>query len=106
MSLSQRRYLLDDEIKRVQGDDNVYFQPPEGYKMTGDPRTLYERDSGDTIFADNVPYRFMERYKLTVMYTDPDCDLAIRFIEHFPLCRMDRHFVSSNMYHDVLVLYW
>lgn len=70
------------------------------------PCIIYERDSGDTDYADNRAYRYTQRYQITVITTDPDCSLPVEILNHFPMCRMDRPFVSENLYHNVLSLYY
>jgi hypothetical protein len=45
---------------------NVYFQPPANVLMKY-PCIIYKRDNARTMFAGNLPYRFKQRYLVTVL---------------------------------------
>lgn len=83
--------------------ENVYFQPPESVKLTY-PCIIYERRTGDTIFADDAPYRFTMCYTITVIDKNPDSELPSQ-VAMFPMCKMDRCFTSDNLNHTVFILY-
>lgn len=83
--------------------DHVYYQPPESVKLVY-PCIIYERRSGDTRFADNLPYTFTMGYTVTVIDKDPDSDIPLQ-VAKLPMCRMDRCFTSDNLNHSVFVLY-
>ena len=82
---------------------NVYFQPPESYKLTY-PCIVYKISTGDTIYADNLPYRFCYRYDITVIDSDPDSELPLK-VAMLPTAKMDRCFTSDNLYHSVFTVY-
>lgn len=106
MNQLTRRQQLDVELKSVIGSAKLYWEPPTNKQLTGDPRVIYERDGTFTRHADNRPYQFMQRYKITIVYTNPDLELPQVIHEHFPLCSYDRDYVSDNLHHSVLVLYY
>lgn len=83
--------------------ENVYYQPPESKKINY-PCIIYERRTGDTLFADDNPYRFSMSYNVTVIDKDPDSDLPEK-VANLPMCRMDRCFTSDNLNHSVFVIY-
>lgn len=83
---------------------NVYFQAPPNTGMSY-PCILYEYSSGDTQFADNEPYIFMKRYKITVIDTNPDSIIPDK-VARIPRCISDRNFTSNNMHHWVFNLYF
>lgn len=81
--------------------DNLYIDPPEGIKMAY-PCILLERDRGDTKFADNSPYIFMQGYSLTVIHRDDEAGLALLVeVRALSRCVVNRHFVTDNLHHDV-----
>lgn len=82
---------------------NVYFQPPESVKLKY-PCIIYERRSGDTSFADDVPYQFTWSYTITVIDPDPDSEIPDK-VAMLPMCRVDRCFTSDNLNHTTFVLY-
>ena len=102
-----RRLSLHRELLTVVGRRpfEVYFQPPTG-TMIEYPCVIYEKDSGDSLYANNHSYRYTQRYQVTVITREPDCTLPEELLRHFQMCRMDRQFVSDNLYHNVLVLYY
>lgn len=84
--------------------DNVYFQPPENIKLTY-PCIVYRRDSANTQFADNRPYRNKKRYQVMVIDQDPDSPIPDK-VADLPLCTFDRHYTAEYLNHDVFNLYF
>ena len=83
---------------------NVYFQPPESIQMKY-PCLIYKRSSADTDYANDMPYMSRIAYEVTIVDSDPDSNLVDILMTAFPLSRFNRHYVSSNLNHDVIVLY-
>lgn len=92
--------LLED----VLGSSNVYFQPPNGYKLSY-PCIVYNREKIDTRFADGKPYFHSNRYSVTLIERDPDSDLPHKMTE-LPMCVHDRYFASDNLHHNVFTIYY
>lgn len=86
------------------GSRNVYFQPPEGFKMNY-PCIVYERERIESDHASNKPYLHRKRYSVTVIDKDPESLIPDK-IAAFSSCRHDQHFVSDNLHHDVFTLYY
>lgn len=82
---------------------HVYYQPPESKKLDY-PCIIYQRKSGDTLFADDIPYTFTMCYTVTVIDKDPDSELP-DMVAALPMCKMDRCFTSDNLNHSVFTLY-
>lgn len=99
-----QRLELHKILVDILGSSNVYFQPPETIKMKY-PCIVYERGSGDTIFADNNPYRFTKRYQVTVIDRDPDSLIPDK-VSVLPMCTYDRHYTVDNLNHDIFNLYF
>jgi hypothetical protein len=98
------RSELHDLLKSLVGSGKVYFQPPSGMSMEY-PCITYERNSADTKFADNLPYRYEKQYSITVIDKNPDSLIPDR-VAKLPQCTFDRQFKSDNMNHDVFRLYF
>lgn len=98
------RLELHDVLVDVLGSSNVYFQPPETIKMEY-PCIVYQRSSGDSIFADNQGYRFINRYQITLIDKNPDSEVLDR-LAVLPLCTYDRHYNTDNLNHDIFNLYF
>jgi hypothetical protein len=99
-----QRIDFQSKLETVLGSNHVYYQPPETIKMIY-PCIVYERNTGDTIFADNSPYRFTIQYKVTYIDKNPDNDV-ITELAKFPMCRYDRHYTADNLNHDVFEIYY
>lgn len=97
-----RRLLLDTKLRLL--CKNVYFQPPESVKMKY-PCIVYHRATGDTQFANNIPYLRRPLYDITVIDLDPDSPIIDAFWKAFPLARFNRHFTYDNLNHDSFMLY-
>lgn len=99
-----RRLELHQMLCEALGSKNVYFQPPENFKMAY-PCIVYERDKIEPDRADNGVYLLRNRYQVTVIDWDPDSPIPER-IAMLPQCQYDRPFVSNNLHHDVFTIYY
>jgi len=97
-----RRLQLHDLLLTLAA--HVYFQQPSNVQMAY-PCILYMRDSADTEFADNKPYRYTQRYMVTVIDEDPDSVIPAK-LAALPQCTYDRHYVADGLHHDVYHLYF
>lgn len=99
------RLELQVELETILGTKNVYFQPPESKKLIYDC-IVYNRSNIASMKADNYNYINTNRYDVTYIYRDPDSEIPMKILEHFPYCTFSRHFVTDNLYHDVFSLYF
>lgn len=90
---------------RSDGKANVYFQPPESIKLHY-PCIIYKKVPAYTMHADNKIYRFTPHYEITTITEDPDSTLSKIILTHFEHCSSNKSFISDNLYHDVLDLYY
>lgn len=88
----------DEEVSRV------YFQPPSNLEMQF-PCIVYNRDSADTEFAGNKPYRYTKRYEVTIIDRDPDSPIPDK-VAALPQCTHSSTFAVDNLNHDVFNLYF
>lgn len=99
-----QRLELQDILVDLLGSPNVYFQPPPSVMMKY-PCIIYNRDSERTSFANNLPYKYKKRYKVTVVDIDPDSDIPSK-VAALPMCTFDRFYTADNLNHDVYNLYF
>lgn len=99
----ERRLKLHKEFLEVV--NNVYFQPPESVKLKY-PCIIYIRSQGNTLYADDVNYRHMKSYTVTVIDKDPDSNLPDKLLSRFSYCRIDRIYTYENLYHTVMNLFY
>jgi hypothetical protein len=86
------------------GSSNVYFQPPTSLQMQY-PCIIYKRDSINTVFADNQPYKGKKRYQVIAVDRDPDSDIHDK-LAALPLCSHDRTYAADDLNHDVFNLFF
>jgi hypothetical protein len=91
-------------LKTLLGSDNVYFQPPPTVKMSY-PCIVYKRDAARSAFADNSPYKYMKRYQVIVIDSNPDSLIPDK-IAGLPMSTFDRFYTADNLNHDVFNLYF
>ena len=98
------RLELQALLTAILGTNNVYFQPPANRQIVY-PCIVYNRESTESSFADNNPYRFTKKYQVTVISDDPDTNIPDRVAE-LSMCVHDRTFVTDNLNHYVFTLYF
>lgn len=98
------RLELQTLLEVLLGSENVYFQPPASVQMVY-PCIYYKRDTSDTEFADNNPYRVEKRYLVTVISRDPDSDIPDK-VAALPMCIHSRFYTANNLNHDAFTLYY
>jgi len=83
---------------------NVYFQPPETYKMVY-PCIRYQRNKINSKYSNNKMYTNTVGYMVTVIDPNPN-SLILEKLLRLPLCIFDRHYTQENLNHDVYNLYY
>lgn len=104
MTESEKRVELNSILETILGSTNVYFQPPENLKLKF-PCIIYDWTANDRLSADDMKYRKMRRYSVTVVDKNPDSGIPDK-VEELPFCSLDRRYVSDNIYHTVYTLYY
>ena len=100
-----RRLKLHELLEIVPGVKKAYFQPPENTKMEY-PCIRYYRGRPSLDKADDKTYRYTECYELIVIETDPDSQIARYIAEHFSMVEVNSRYVSNNLYHTPITLYY
>lgn len=95
---------LQTKLETLLGSRNVYYQPPESLKMNY-PAIRYSTSTISSNHADNVKYSNHTRYEITVIDSMPDNDVINKILA-LPYSSYDRHYVSNNLNHDVINLYF
>ena len=99
---SKFQELVDQDI--LEEKPKVYIQPPTG-KLMEFPCVTITRATGNTLFADNNPYRHQPRYLLTAINEDPVSPLY-KVLASLPRCIHDRSFPAENLNHDVFTIFF
>jgi hypothetical protein len=98
------RLELQIKLEELNGNKNVYYQPPTALKMEYDA-IRYSKKNILGKFADNTLYSKMNCYEIIVIARRPDSEVIDKLLG-LPYCTYDRHYVSDNLHHDVLTLYY
>lgn len=99
-----RRLDLQTKLEELLGSENVYFQPPEKTKIHY-PCIIYKKVNVVTLFADNNPFAWHNRYQLMYIDKNPDSLVPTKILQ-LPKCVYDRGYTADNLNHDVFNLYF
>lgn len=99
-----QRVELQTLLEALLGTREVYFQEPASVDMNY-PAIVYELDDVDTTYADDHPYRRVNRYSVTVMDRNPDSVLPAK-VGALPLCAFNRFFKADGLNHFVFHLFF
>ena len=98
------RLKLQSELEELLGSRNVYFQPPESVKMKY-PAIRYSLARIENIHADDLSYKQLTAYELTLIDYNPD-SLYVSKILQLPYCRFDRSYPADNLNHFTFAIYY
>lgn len=98
------RLNLHEDLVKILGSKNVYFQPPSNLTMQY-PCIRYKREKMDAEYANDVRYKSMTRYQVTVIDRDPDSEIVEKLI-NYPFTSHNRHYTADNLNHDVFTIYY
>lgn len=82
----------------------AHFQPPTNVELRY-PCIIYSLDGTDTVFADNSPYRLVDRYTVACIDKDPDSDIRNK-VAVLPMTTFSAKFTADNLHHTVYTLYF
>ena len=93
------RLKLQENLEKILGNRNVYFQPPASVNLKY-PCIIYDLAAIRSTYADNLPYAANKSYTLKLIHKDPDNTISEELAK-LPMCKFDRTYVSDNLYHYV-----
>lgn len=97
------RMQIHDLLSKLLGEKvRLYFQPPEKSKMQY-PCVLYSLSDLPDKKADNITYKKMDKYMLTVISINPDSDIPEK-IRNLPRCRFEKFYTADNLNHWTFVI--
>jgi len=98
------RLDLQTLLEGVLGSDNVYFQPPEAFRMVY-PCIVYHRSRIRTDYADNNPYNLKKEYTIIVVDSNPDSVIPDA-VAMLPTAAHNRRYVADKLNHDVFSIFY
>lgn len=99
-----QRLQLQSLLEEILGSRNVYFQPPEDFRMSY-PAIVYNRDHQESLSADNSPYNRRKRYMITYIDQNPDSEIPDK-LTSLSMSTFVRHFTAAQLNHDIINLYF
>lgn len=98
------RANLQNKLEELLGSKNVYYQPPENLKMEY-PCIRYSKSEIRDIYANDRKYISSDVYDLVVISKKPDNPVIKKLLE-LPYSEFDRHYVSDNLNHDIIRIFY
>lgn len=96
------RQELQSKLEELLGVRNVYYQPPSQMSY---PCIRMSKQRPDVKVANNAIYSSLNCYELIVIDRLPDHPV-IKSILALPYSSWERHYVTDNLNHDVITLYY
>lgn len=98
------RLELHEMLVNINGNRNVYYQPPATVRMEYDAIRYSKKDISSK-YANNAIYSKMNCYEIIVISRKPDSEVTDKILE-LPYTSFDRRYVADNLNHDVLTIYY
>lgn len=93
------RLELQTLLEEILETRNVYFQPPESFKINY-PCIVYNKSDENYRHADDLKYYNRNVYDVTIIDKNPDSEIPKK-VSELPYCSFNRFFVSDNLNHTV-----
>ena len=98
------RLDLQSKLEELLDSNEVYYKSPKNTMMRY-PAIRYNLKDIVLNHADDSLYTKRNRYEVIVIDKKPDNPVISKLLD-LPYCSYDRQYISDNLYHDVLILYW
>lgn len=102
--MPRQRTELQSLLEDILGSRNVYFQPPESFKIKY-PCIIYHVDNLGKVYANNRTYMDKTAYSLVVVDRNPDSDVPKRILD-LPYCSFGRFYTADNLNHYTFTIYY
>ena len=95
--MAQTRIDLDKILRSTLGSSNVYFDPPESFKLNY-PCIVYSFNGNTDIHAEDERYRRLKRYSLIYITRNAD-DPMVDKLDDLRFCRLTRPYTANGLFH-------
>lgn len=99
---------LIDKLYEVLGENTeytVYGKAPTNTTLSY-PCIVIKLDTDHVRRADNRPYMKLKKYTLTLITSDIFDNTYDKLVDNLPYCRFENNYISDQLYHYKLVLYY
>lgn len=98
------RLELQSLLEELLGSRNVYYNPPESFKMNY-PAIKYSLSTIRKDSANNNGYLLRDNYELIVISKESDPPVVKKLLS-LPYCSFNRHYKSDNLNHYILSIFY
>ena len=102
--MARARLELQQKLEDLLGSRNVYFQPPETFKISY-PCIIYSLSQENVWHANDRKYHRMKRYMVTYVDRNPDSELP-DILSELRYCSLNRFYTADNLNHWTFDLYY
>lgn len=102
--MARTRVELDRILRSTLGTSNVYFDPPESFKLKY-PCIVYSLSGRTENFADGSRYYDIKRYTMIYITKDAD-DPMVDTLDELKYCRLSRPYTSDGLFHYAYDIYF
>lgn len=95
---------LQSDLEKLFGSRHVYYNPPDNLTMEY-PAIRYSLSDIDSKYANNSQYIGFKSYDIVVISEESD-NPVIEKLLRLPHSSFERHYVSNNLNHDIIKLYY
>lgn len=95
---------LQLKLEELLESRNVYYNPPASLLMNYDA-IRYSLSNIQSNYANNIKYKNMKCYDLVVISRKPDPEVIYKILE-LPYSSLGRPYISDNLYHYPITLYY
>lgn len=102
--MARLRVELDRILRSTLGTSNVYFDPPESFKLQY-PCIVYSFETNNDRYADDSCYNRLKRYTITYITKDAD-DTKVDAFDDIRYCKLVRSYTADGMWHYAYEIYF
>ena len=102
--MARMRVELDTILRTTLGTTNVYFDPPESFKLKY-PCIVYSLGGHTERKAENQTDIGLKRYTLLYITKDAD-DPMVDTLEDLEYCHLNRPYASDGLFHYAFDIYF
>lgn len=102
--MAQSRIDLDKILRSTLGSTNVYYDPPESFKLRY-PCIVYSLSNHVDNNADDARYRRLKRY-LVIYITQNADDPKVDELDDLRYCSLSRAYTSDGLFHYAYTIYY
>lgn len=104
MSSEDKRLKLRNKFRKILGNENTYFNPPDSTKLQY-PCIIYNLKDINTKKANNSIYILDNVYNVILIGIKPYDEMKEQILKDIPYSSLDRIYIQNNLYHYAYTIY-